>query len=240
MVKFQLNNETYSTPSGWDKVTFAKFLEYLSGVATKTPEQLKELYNREGDKIEYWNNMPSKDKGIIFDFFAESVGFWCELDAEEIKASMNLEQLEQAFWSIEIDLNINDVKEDESFTGFVAGGKEYLLPMKNMVGSTVAEFAEAAQFEEVVSDLENGQWLAMQDILVVLCRPKGEVYSYNEKIHNLRKKLFSKITMDKVIQVCFFLHRLNKELNHNLLIYSLMAEVEQRQQKQLEKLTDGL
>lgn len=240
MVSFELNEQIYKTPEGWQDVTFGKFLDYLSQVSIYVPEQLKELYTFEGEKVQFWNDMKPKDKDKCYQFFALSVGFWCGLDAEEIKESMDLVQLEQAFWAIEFDLNIQDVQEDENYTGFLIGKQEYLLPKRHMVGSTVAEFAEAAQFQENMIDLENGQWLAMQDVLVVLCRPKGEVYSYDEKKHNLRKKLFRKISMLDVIQVAFFLHRLNKELKHNLLIYSLLDRLEVRQQEQLEKLMDGL
>ena len=239
MVSFELNDKTYKTPEGWQDVTFGKFLDYLSDIAPNVPEQLKELYKRE-DTVDHWNNMPAKEKAIIYDFFALSVGFWCGLDAEDIKNHLNLAQLEKAFFAIEYDLNIEQEKENENFCGFLLDGKEWLLPKRHMIGSTVAEFSEAAQFEENVADLENGSWVAMQDIMVVLCRPKDEPYSYEEKKHKVRKKMFKKLTMDKIIQVAFFLHRRNQELNHNLLIYSLLDQVEEKQQRQLEKLTDGL
>ena len=239
MVSFEFKGEQYKTPDGWKDVTFGKFLDYLSEVATEVPEELKALYSHE-DTIAYWNDIPAKEKRVIYDFFALSVGFWCGLDVDDIKNHLNLEQLEQAFFAIEHDLNIEQEKEDEDFCGFDIDGKEWLLPKRHMIGSTVAEFSEAAQFEENVNELEGGSWAAMQDVMVVLCRPKNEPYSYDEKRHNIRKKMFKKLTMDKIIQVAFFLHRRNKELNHNLLIYSLMDQVEEKEQKQLEKHTDGL
>jgi hypothetical protein len=46
--------------------------------------------------------------------------------------------------------------------------------------------------------------------------------------------------MDKVINTAFFLLRLNEELKHNLLIYSMLQEIAQKQEKQLKKLTVGI
>ncbi len=109
-----------------------------------------------------------------------------------------------------------------------------------MEGATVAEFAEAAQFEENVGELMTGRWEAMLDVMVVLCRPKGEKYNYEKAKHNIRRKMFRTLTMDIVINVAFFLHRLNDILKNNLLIYSLQTHLEEKELQRLEKLTVGL
>lgn len=237
MITFELNGKKYSSPKGWENITFEKFLNYLSEVVPKTPEALKELFESE-NLAEAWNNIEDKNKILCYNFFALSVGFWCGLPEEEIKESMNLEQLEKAFFTIEIDLA--NMKKDEAFTGFEIKGKRYILPAENMEGSTVSEFAEASQFQENFAEVEGGEWLSMLDVMVVLCRPEGEKYSYDKNRHELRKKLFKKLSMDNVINTAFFLLRLNEELQNNLLIYSLLQEVAQRQEKQLAKLTGGI
>ena len=167
-----------------------------------------------------------------------SVGFWCGLPAEEIKESMNIEQLESAFFTIEIDLA--NMQNDDTFTGFEIKGKRYILPAENMEGSTVSEFAEASQFQENLSEVEGGEWLSMLDVMVVLCRPEGEKYSYDKNRHELRKKLFKGLSMDKVINSAFFLLRQNVELQNNLLIYSMLQEIAQKQEKQLKRHTVGI
>jgi len=237
MISFELNGKKYSSPKDWQNITFEKFLKYLSDIAPKTPEKLKELFEAE-NLAETWSGYTDKDKLICYDFFALSVGFWCGLPAEEIKESMNIEQLESAFFTIEIDLA--NMQNDESFSGFEIKGKRYVLPAENMEGSTVSEFAEASQFQENFAEVEGGEWLSMLDVMVVLCRPEGEKYSYDKNTHNLRKKLFKGLSMDKVINTAFFLLRLNEELKHNLLIYSMLQEIAQRQEKQLKKLTVGI
>ena len=237
MVSFELNGKKYSSPKSWGNITFEKFLKYLSDIAPKTPEILKELFEAE-NLAETWNGYTDKDKLICYKFFALSVGFWCGLPAEEIKESMNIEQLESAFFTIEIDLA--NMQNDDTFTGFEIKGKRYVLPAENMEGSTVSEFAEASQFQENFSEVEGGEWLSMLDVMVVLCRPEGEKYSYDKNTHNLRKKLFKGLSMDKVINTAFFLLRLNKELKNNLLIYSMLQAIAPKQEKQLKKLMVGI
>lgn len=237
MISFELNGKKYSSPKTWENITFEKFLKYLSDIAPKTPEILKELFEAE-NLAEAWNGYNDKDKLICYDFFSLSVGFWCGLPAEEIKESMNIEQLESAFFTIEIDLS--NMQNDDTFTGFEIKGKRYILPAENMEGSTVSEFAEASQFQENFSEVEGGEWLSMLDVMVVLCRPEGEKYSYDKNRHNLRKKLFKGLSMDKVINTAFFLLRLNKELKHNLLIYSMLQEIAPKQEKQLKRLMVGI
>ena len=237
MISFELNGKKYSSPKGWENITFEKFLKYLSDIAPKTPEILRSLFESE-NLAETWNGYTDKDKLICYKFFALSVGFWCGLPAEEIKESMNIEQLESAFFTIEIDLaNMNN---DDTFTGFEIKGKRYVLPAENMEGSTVSEFAEASQFQENLSEVEGGEWLSMLDVMVVLCRPEGEKYSYDKNRHELRKKLFKGLSMDKVINSAFFLLRQNVELQNNLLIYSMLQEIAQKQEKQLKKLMVGI
>ena len=237
MVSFELNGKKYSSPKDWQNITFEKFLKYLSDIAPKTPEKLKELFESE-NLAETWNGYTDKDKLICYGFFALSVGFWCGLPAEEIKESMNIEQLESAFFTIEIDLA--NMQNDDTFTGFEIKGKRYVLPAENMEGSTVSEFAEASQFQENFAEVEGGEWLSMLDVMVVLCRPEGEKYSYDKNRHELRKKLFKGLSMDKVINSAFFLLRLNEELKHNLLIYSMLQEIAVKQEKQLKRLTVGI
>ncbi|MHC4316404.1 MAG: hypothetical protein ACYSW3_28510 [Planctomycetota bacterium] len=239
MVKFTLDNVEYQTPSSWHEVEFGKFLDYLSEVTPLTPEALIEVMNSE-DLSTTWSALTKKNRKKCYDFFALSVGFWCDIDAKKIKSSMNLVQLENAFWTIQIDLSLDNLTFDEEFTGFEIGKKEYLLPKKHMEGSTVVEFAEAAQFQEKQEDLENGQWLAMLDVMVVLCRPKGEVYEYIEQRHNVRKKQFRKLKMDIVANVSFFLLKLNSILKTNLLIYGLGQELSAKEQRKYQKTMDGI
>ena len=111
----------------------------------------------------------------------------------------------------------------------------------HLISSTVAEFAEACFFEEKMNDLNTGSWDGLLDVMVVLCRkrPSEELYAYNENRHKLRRKLFKQLKMDVVINVSFFLLKLNTLLSNNLVIYGMAQAIAQKEQQQLQTNTDG-
>ena len=261
MVKFQINDKQYQTPEGWHEVTFDKFLLSLTELDEKRPMSLNKFLEEHikavggiDDKLsdiaketealrlfeERWEIIPSNEKVKCHKFFSISVGFWCGIPSELIREAMNLNELEQTFWTIEYELNPNHAEIDEEWTGFKLNGVEYLPPMKHMEESTVIEFAESAQFQENMKEVEGGNWLAMLDVMVVLCRPKGEIYDYQKGKHERRKKVFKHVTMNHVINTAFFLLRLNRILKHNLLIYTMGQELERKAHGRLATDTDGL
>ena len=244
-VKFQLNDTKYETPNGWGSVLFSRFLEYLNDIEPQRPAQLNNFLTEHykaiskiGESVSEdkrneiaidlftsrWQEMSSSDKFICYEFMCIDVGFWCNIEPSEIQEAMNLEQLEQTFWTLHFEMNPDNAKIDEKFTGFEIKGVEYLLPIKHMTESTVLEFAESAQFQTAMIGVQNGEYRAMADVMVVLCRPKGEPYKYSKIRHSNRKKLFLETTMHNVINTAFFLLRLNETLKNNLLIYTLDAE----------------
>jgi len=240
MITFELNGDNFSTPKNWEEIKFGKFLKYLSEVAPLMPKALTEIYEGE-NMLKAWQQLTKKDKAKCFDFFALVVGFWCNLPKDTITESMDIEQLEAAYWAIELDLSIYDFKPSEDFTGFLIGNTEYLLPKQHMIGSTVIEFTEAANFELNFEGVENGNWVAMLDVMAVICRPKGEVYNYTEANHIARKNTFKNVTMDNILNVSFFLLKLNSILKDNLLIYSLQRYKDKQNERQpLVKNTVGI
>ena len=256
MVKFQINDNHYETPEGWHQVTFKKFLlsltkleplrpkslvKFLEGlrdaaaeayskvdnIDTLTAEEktgLVDLAQNEFDSR--WAKIPPKEKDKCHKFMALVVGFWCDIPKSTIIEAMDLEQLKATFWAIEYELDPNNATYDENWAGFELDGVEYLPPSRYMQNGTVAEFAEAAQYQENFEKVVNGNWLAMADVMAVLCKPKGEILENNPTKHNQRKKLFEQVTMDNVINTAFFLLKLKLPLSSNLAIYTLREEVE--------------
>lgn len=257
---FKINNEQYTTPSGWHEITFNKFLDYLADVAPLMPGALKNFIKQhisalgklsskltpqqkeeEAYKLftERWEAMKPKEKKLCYDFFAIEVGFWCGIDVKVIKSAMNLEQLEQVFWLLQYEMNPNNAEADENFVGFDVDGVLYLPPKQYMRESTVDEFATSAQFQEDMREVEGGNWKAMLDIMAVICRPEGEQYTWSQLKHDKRKKLFRQVTMDNVINVAFFLLRLSKKLNQDLQIYTMEAVLSRMERETLGTNTDG-
>lgn len=234
MISFELEGHRYKTPDGWHDIKFAKFLQFLEEIQPLCPKVLLKVYEAENMDL-YWGSMSNRNKAKCYQYFANVVGFWCGLPAEIIMQTMDKEQISAAYWAIEVDLSIENSQVNEDFTGFTIGNKEYLLPQRHMMGSTVIEFTEAAHFEQQVEDVKNGKWLALLDIMAVICRPKGEVYNYEKGHHEMRKNIFKNLTMDKVLNVSFFLFRLNEALNQDLMIYSLIMFSKRNKQEPYQK-----
>lgn len=220
------NKEVATIIDKWYKAKGVDTIESLSkeDQALLNNEALEAFNNR-------WDKIPAKEKDKCHKFFSITLAFWCNIESSLIREAMDLEDLKATFWTIEYELNPENAEIKEDWTGFSVDGIEYLPPSKHMESSTVVEFAESAQFQENMRGVENGNWLAMLDVMVVLCRPKGEVYEYQKVKHEQRKRLFKKVTMNHVINLAFFLLRLNETLKHNLLIYTLTQEKLQKAAK---------
>lgn len=261
MISIIIDNETKQSPASWDKITFERFLSYFDKVASKEPKELtafvsehfeaiaeidEKLSQRQKETVanrlftERWLRIWDKDKAPIYKYFALEVGFWCGVDDKLILEQVPLETLEAAFWSIQYEMNPDNATINKDYTGFEIGGIEYLCPPKHMAGSTAIEFIAAAQYQHFNAKVQGGQWKAMLDVLVVLCRPKGESYDGNNTaLTNRRKELFKQLPMTDVINVAFFLHRLNDSLKTNLAIYTAKEELARLQAKSLARTTDG-
>jgi hypothetical protein len=260
-IYFYIGDKKHTAPKSWQDVTFNKFLSYLDKVADKEPQVLQDFQNahnraveKASDKLEgqelqdkavrlfadRWEAMNWKDKKTCYDFFAIDVSFWCGVSAEQITTALDKDTLFNAFWALQVQMNPDNSEIDENYTGFAIKGAEYLLPKKHMEGSTVEEFADAAQFQENMTHLKGGNWRAMLDVMTVLCRPKGELYNDDEMFRQTRKNLFKTLPMTDVINVAFFLLRLNDTLKSNLAIYTAQQEIQRIKHSNLANGTDGL
>ena len=82
------------------------------------------------------------------------------------------------------------------------------------------------RIQDALARIEGGEWKALLDVMCVLCRPLDEVY--DNKLNTGRKKIFEKVTMDIVLNVGFFLKRLNIIFEHNFQIYLLKQALKQQ------------
>lgn len=96
------------------------------------------------------------------------------------------------------------VKETNEYKrSYIVGGEVYELPERFMQNSTLIEFAEAAQFQENAEKLNNGQAEALIDVISVILRKPGEMYS--EQVYHRNRKTFEQMTLDDALEVAFFL-----------------------------------
>ena len=262
MISFFIDDKLHKSPESWSNIKVSKFLGYLDEVLPKEPQALKDFIKKHyeniaeidkelsEEKIEKqanelfkseWDNMPTNRKLDCYKYFSIDVGYWCDCDSKLILRELDKDILFGAYWALQFELNPDNAEIDEEFVGFTIGKVNYFVREKHMTKSTVLEFAESAQFEENMSEVMGGKWKAMLDIMAVLCRPKGEDYSYEESKFELRKQLFrNNLYMDSMINVGFFLQRLNRIFKTNLAIYMLGEELSRKERKILEIDMDGV
>ena len=259
-IRFQIDDTTHTSPTSWGAVPFSRYLQYFEDVAPHEPQQLKDFIQghheaiaeldegltqeqREAEALrlfsEAWEAMDWRDNLICFDFFALDVSFWFNVEDKRILAGLSIEDLEAAYWALQVQMNPDNANVNKDYTGFEIKGVEYLVPSKHMVGSTVEEYADASYFQESMDSYKGGNWGAMLDVMTVLCRPKGETYNDNEAFRNKRKELFKDLPMSDIINVAFFLLRLSETLRTNLAIYTTQQEVQALQPKSSITATDG-
>lgn len=94
------------------------------------------------------------------------------------------------------------------FTGeykrsFVFKGEVYELPSKHMSNSTLIEFAEAAQFQENAERLNQGKPEALLDVVSVILRKPGEMYS--EEVYERNREAFKDLPLSVALDCAFFL-----------------------------------
>ena len=111
---------------------------------------------------------------------------------------------------------------DEAKQVFDIAGERYTLPDGLMKRSTLIEFAEAAQFEEAMQTVKNGEYLALLDVAAVLLRPEGVPYS-EEQYEKGRKVLEAHMNMYDLYQVGFFLGRQSERYANAILNYTLVG-----------------
>jgi hypothetical protein len=223
-VKFKIDGVEYSTPGNVSEITIARFVKYLDKVVNLCPKVLEEVttLEEEEDTIEKnFDALTDEQRIECFEYFVKVVAFWTGATEQDLH-ELNLDDLTLAFWTLEY--MFGSIVPDPEFVGFEIGGIEYLLPSKHMTKSTLIEFAESAQFQQNVAELKAGNYIAILDVMSVLCRPFGEVYDAANNA--ARKKLFSSLSLDVALNVGFFLIRLNVGLKKTLSIYSLKARIQ--------------
>ena len=259
-IYFLIDDVKHEAPKSWQDVTFDYFLKYFDEIAPHEPDVLKEFIKAHGESIfalsekltqeqkeqeaqrlflERWNDLSSQQQIECYNFFALDVAFWCGVSAAQIKEGLDKDTLFAAYWALQYQMNPDNAEVNEEYTGFELKGVEYLVPSKHMIGSTVEEFSSAAQYQEDMNHLKAGNWRSMLDVMTVLCRPKGELYNSDKLFTATRKNLFRTLPMTDVINVAFFLLKLNEQLKITLAIYTTQQELSRMQPKSSVIATDG-
>jgi hypothetical protein len=224
MLSFKINGNGYHSPD-WEGVTLLKFLNFLDDVQPLQPECLDGfLFFEEGEEVDLqkrWDEFPVNNKIEALEYFAVEIAYWCDAPKDLIVNSISPDMAFNGWLSLQVQYNPNLFKVDEDFKSFKFRGTTYVLPEKHLRGTTIGEYADAANFQTVAEQLKNGRWKSIADVIAVICRPKGEEYNF-EVTHENRSKLFLNLPMDIVINVAFFLLMQNVTSTDTIAIYSLL------------------
>ena len=217
----------YKYPEGPHEITFDQFVGYLD-IAAKAPQIIKDIEtaidagDRELVERLYADMTPPVMAKDVYPYFAKVVSFFTHIPASVIKGDegpgMNVQQLEALYNLIVRAMAPPPYAEYEYQQEIQFKGETWVIPDRLMENASVIEFAEAAQFQAVMQEVEAGQFRALIDVCAVLLRKPGEKYSDN--IYKRNRKLFGDLPMDSVWKIAFFLMRRSAKLSRDFQIYT--------------------
>lgn len=223
MVSFQIDGKGYHSPN-WKDVPLSKFIAFLEQTKAQQPEFMDDfLIFEEGEEIELekrWNELEKDQRIEALEYFSIEIAFWCNAPRDIVIKNITPEDALAGWVALQYQYNPNTFEVDEDFKKFKFKRTTYVLPDKHLRGTTIGEYADAANFQTLAEQLKNGRWTSIADVMAVICRPEGQAYNF-EKHHANRAKLFMSLPMDIVINVAFFLHRQNVTSTDTLAIYFL-------------------
>jgi len=217
MEKFVLNEKEVELPSGWEDVSWKKFVAF-----SKLCESFggrKEV--KEGDEVAEWEKtlLDLQDNTKI-------LSFWCELDESEISLldlDLAAEVMKHLSFATEPYIPIH-------IQSFTIGKEKFVLPEELMRKSTFGRYIEAEQLELQANLLEKGNIEIMPRQLAILCKKEGEEEKLDDDLIDKRAKAFEDLDMATIWDVAFFLGKLEQRLMLSFLTSQEMKTETQKQQ----------
>lgn len=230
----KINDIAYRLPLTLADISLRTHLRIMEAEA-HAPKRLLEILMEEDPIKRAQSAGMITDKvyvGKIVPYFATVIQAASGIPADVLLGRKNWEgapvaMIETWYWKVQqCYLNYQDVK-DQQVSEWDINGSIWSLPERHMTKSTFGQFAEAAQYEESVNELNAGNWAAMPYVMAVLLRPKGEVFDpfkFDDMVEE-RKEFMLDLGMDVVMQTAFFLLKLNEKCAPDLAIYTAAKEL---------------
>ena len=216
-VAFKIQEQQYYYPEGWQDVTLKKWVQSLEQL--KKPEVLSRFHaiqdqaKRRAFAAEFITDEAYRLE--IFPYFVDFFCFWSDCPKEQAN-KLKKKVFEDYYQQLERNFN-RSMQETQKYEPTIEHkGQTWHLPERHLQGDTVGAFIEASQLEHTAKELKGNQLSAIPDMLCIFLRKKGETYK-PEMMQ--RKPLFMSMTMNKVLQVSFFLLMLNQSLLNDYLIF---------------------
>lgn len=241
MIQFNTDNGLkFDYPESLKDITLKQYLGYLELIEPTKPQLLKdvetfslkidnakELKDNKGLEIakkEFEDTIVQIDDiytyQYIFPYYARVVSYFSGLQESVILGKdgtqgMRVDHLTGLYNHL---INIFNNLPEVPFDPVIEVNDElWYLPDQFMTGSTVIEFAEAAQFQANLSKVENGEWKALAKMMCVLVKKKDEQYS--DKLLK-REEFFLSWNLFDCWRVAFFFLKRAERLKISLATYT--------------------
>jgi hypothetical protein len=243
--------EKFTFPDSLDDITLQTYIDYVQLTEPTKPKELaeierlsQEMNDAEGEQeiAKAQDEFDAATAAItdkimykkIYPFYARVVAHFADGLTEEVILGgkkqgdgMNLGNLTYLYHNIVKMLN-NPPEPVYSPAIVDKDGETWYLPQRYMEKAKLIEFAEASQFEENMQNLKEGNWLALPKIMCVLVRKGGELYS--DKLLK-REQMFLGWSLQKCLQVAFFLLKRSETSLLNLKVYTAAQDLTRLKQE---------
>lgn len=189
----QVQEQEYALPQKWEDVTLRKWIAFSKEIAPKEPEC---MFDGTLDETKYLAE--------ALPYMCRYIEFWGDMP-EGLAIKCRHDQLAGLYRSVSQSLAILPVPDEKPVLHHA--GELWHLPEKAFEGSTVQDFIEAAQYQDMAEKLGLGQWGVLPKLMCILVRKEGEPYS--EELMR-REAQFLEWPMHHVFQVSFFLRKLGQ------------------------------
>jgi len=197
-------------------VLLVKFIEWLEFMDEHEPAWWEDLdLDKEGGALD---QLDSKQKLELYDFAAKELAFWSNLSHEQWRKA-DLNELFGVWSWYRAQFNYEYAEE---WNCLEIDGKIYYLPERYMSESTLEDYAESNEYENQLSEVLNGHYIALFNIASVLLRQKkdGRLETYDEyNIDHRAANFKDHLTALQAHQIAFFLQRQSNKLQKDSQIY---------------------
>lgn len=219
MIQLTINNVQYDLWQSWNDIQLSHFVSYMKDIQPTEPELLNELITRQHQENKYFFEIATDvENAKILPFIVSKLAHFSNIP-KEVLYETKLEHVFRLYLMLESGLS--KFSYNEKFTNFKHENQVFYLPKKHMQDATVIEFIDAAQFQKQVEGLNAGQWECLPRVMCILCKKKKEKYIDHNRLWPARETMFGRVTMDKALQVIFFLIKLSAKLSIRSQTYSV-------------------
>lgn len=196
MITVTINKADYNLPTMWCDIKLSKWLSFVNEVLPHEPAALRP----DPETGEVAKISPKQYAAEVLPYLCKYLAFWAECDPAVFMQAKR-KDVENLY--ISIQNHLVPFNPDADTPVIEHEGELWYLPQKAYEGASVADFIEAAQYQDQAERLKLGQWGVLPKLMCIILR-KSKTEPYSERLME-REKQFLDWPMDKCLHVSFFL-----------------------------------